>query len=85
MLTNRVENVVDVLAAYLFASTRIEWPGSDGMDVETVVKAHYPAASRAGHVPKLAELKQRHLFLADALEEFFACARSAEATYRDDS
>ena len=85
MLTNRVENVVDVLAAYLFASTRIEWPGTDGMDLETVVKAHYLAATRAGHVPGLAVLKQRHTVLADALEEFFARAHLVEASYRADS
>lgn len=71
MCANRTESVVEVLATYLFASTRIEWPGTDGMDLETVVKAHYPVASRAGHVPGLAELKERHLVLADALEVFF--------------
>lgn len=67
----RSESVVEVLAAYLFASTRIDWPGTDGMDLETVVRAFYPAASQAGHVPDLAELRRRHEHLADALAEFF--------------
>ena len=67
----RSESVVEVLAAYLFASTRIDWPGTDGMALETVVRAFYPAASQAGHVPDLAELSRRHEHLADALAEFF--------------
>lgn len=72
MFTNPTPGVVEVLATYLFASTQIEWPGTDGMTLETVVSAYYPVASRAGHVPGLAELKQRHMAQADALEEYFA-------------
>ena len=85
MLMPRSESVVEVLAAYLFASTRIGWPGTDGMAVETVVRALYPAASQAGHVPDLAELKQQHVLLADALEVFFACFHSVETGFRTNS
>ena len=84
MLPQRT-NLVEVLATYLFASTRIELPGTDGMSLETVVEACYPAALRAGHVPGFEELVQRHAGLTDALEEFFAYAPSAEASYRADS
>jgi len=74
----RTTSLVEVLAAYLFASTRIDWPGTDGMDLETVVKAHYLAASRAGHVPGLEELKLQHALLADVVDAFFACTHPVE-------
>ena len=60
-------SVAELLAGYLLASGWVAWPGSDGMVVEELVLAEYPAAAAAGRVPGAAELRARHPDLAGAV------------------
>jgi len=46
-------------------------PDADGLTIEDVVVAEYPAASATGSVPGPDELASRHPELADAVAVFF--------------
>jgi hypothetical protein len=60
-------NAAELLAGYLLTSGWVAWPGADGMVVEELVLAEYPAAVAAGRVPGAAELQARHPDLVGAV------------------
>jgi hypothetical protein len=64
--------VVQLMADYLLASASAGWPGTDGLTQEEVVRAAYPRAVIAGHVPGVLELRDRHADLGDAISSFLA-------------
>jgi hypothetical protein len=64
--------VVRLLAEYLRVSCPVGWPGTDGLTLEEVVGAAYPAAVTARLVPDLEELVKGHVELADAINAFFS-------------
>jgi hypothetical protein len=59
-----------LLADYLHACP-VGWPGADGLSVEVVIGAAYPAAAAAGLAPGPAELAARHPDLAGAFASLF--------------
>ena len=64
-------SLTGLLGGYLLASPWVRHPDADGLTVEDVVAAEYPAALAGGHVPGPDELARRHPELADAIGAFF--------------
>ena len=67
--------LMELLAGFLLALPESGRPGADGLTIEDVVAADYPAAYAAGHVPGPEELARRRPDLADAVAAFFLRCR----------
>jgi hypothetical protein len=66
-----------ILSAYLQAANYPPWPGADGLTVDDVLGL-YPRASDQRLVPGVAELRQRHPDLGEALAQFFSPPQEQE-------
>jgi hypothetical protein len=65
-----LQNLQEVLLAYLKAADLPQWPGTDGLTVHDIL-LHYPLAMAAGRVPSRKELFRKHPNLCEELEAFF--------------
>jgi hypothetical protein len=65
-----LQNLQEVLLAYLKAADLPPWPGTDGLTVHDILLL-YPQAMAAGHVPSRMELLRKHPNLRQDLEAFF--------------
>jgi hypothetical protein len=65
-----LQNLQEVLLAYLKAADLPQWPGTDGLTVRDIL-FHYPQAMVAGRVPSCKELLRKHPNLREDLEAFF--------------
>ena len=68
--TSALQNLQEVLLAYLKAADLPQWPGTDGLTVRDIL-LHYPQAMAAGRVPSRHELLRKHPNLREDLEAFF--------------
>jgi hypothetical protein len=68
--TSALQNLQEVLLAYLKAADLPQWPGTDGLTVRDIL-LHYPHAMAAGRVPSRKELLRKHPSLRVNLEAFF--------------
>lgn len=69
-LTVSQRRLYDLLWDYL-SNTLDDWPGTDALTVEDVLRSYYRAAADQGIVPSFEELQRRHPELRKELEEFF--------------
>jgi hypothetical protein len=65
-----IENLREVLLAYMKAADVPEWPGTDGLTLRDILLC-YPQAMAAGLVPGHMELLRKHPNLHEDLEAFF--------------
>jgi hypothetical protein len=65
-----LQNLQDVLLAYLKAADLPQWPGTDVLTVRDIL-LHYPQAMAAGCVPTGKELLRKHPNLREDLEAYF--------------
>jgi hypothetical protein len=68
--TSALQNLEEVLLAYMKAADLPQWPGTDGLTVREIL-LHYPQAMAAGRVPTRKELLRKHPNLREDLEAFF--------------
>jgi selenocysteine lyase/cysteine desulfurase len=67
----RSERLREVLLGYLQAAGCPQWPGTDGLMLEDVLRS-YPANAAAGRVPDRQQLLREYPELREALLAFFA-------------
>jgi hypothetical protein len=65
------EQVRTILLGYLQCRAAAQWPGSDGITLDDILRS-YPQAAAVGRVPDLPQLRRRFPDLADALARWFA-------------
>jgi hypothetical protein len=65
-----LQNLQEVLLAYLKAADLPPWPGTDGLTVRDIL-LHYPQEMAAGGVPSRMELLRKHPNMREDLEAFF--------------
>ena len=75
------EQVRTILLGYLQCRAAAQWPGSDGITLDDILRS-YPQAAAVGRVPDLPQLRRRFPDLADALASWFTDHAATERSDR---